>query len=107
MGVEMLTGNKRMIHDRRHPFPCRSRAGGTPDRRPPSPPTIVARALFGISQNGVGLVEAAKAVLSIGIARVQIRMEACGEAMISLLDFLRTRLSSDAENLIIIRFPQG
>jgi hypothetical protein len=63
--------------------------------------------LFGISQNGVGLVEAAKAVLSIGIARVQIRMEACGEAMISLLDFLRTRLSSDAEDLIIIRFPQG
>jgi hypothetical protein len=107
MGVEMLAGNKHMMHDRRHPFPCPIGVGGAPDRWPPSPPAIVARALLGIAQNGVGLVEAAKASLSIGIVRVQIWMKACSQAMVSLLDLLRTRLSSDAEDLVIIRFPQG
>jgi hypothetical protein len=107
MGFEMLMGDEHMIDDRRHPLPRRGRAWGTPDRWSPSTPAVVVRALFGIFQDGVGLVEAAQASLSLSIVRVQIWMEACGQAMVSLLDFLRTRLSSDAENLIIIRFPQG
>jgi hypothetical protein len=53
------------------------------------------------------LVEAAKIGPSLDIVWVQIRMEACGQAMVSLLDLLRTRLSSDAEDVIIVRLPQA
>jgi hypothetical protein len=63
--------------------------------------------LFGIFQNGVGLIEAPEAGLGVNVIRVRIRMEARGQSMIGLLDLLRTRFPADAEDVIIIRLPQG
>jgi hypothetical protein len=63
--------------------------------------------LFGIFQNGVGLIEAPKAGLGVNVVRVQIWMETRGQAMIGLLDLLRTRFPANAEDVIIIRLPQG
>jgi hypothetical protein len=107
VGLEMVTSGQQVIHDRHHPLPHSSRAWGTPDRWSPGTPAIVARALFGILQNGVGLIEAPEAGLGVDIVRVQIRMEARGQSMIGLLDLLRTRLPANAEDVIIIRLPQG
>jgi hypothetical protein len=104
---ERLTRGEQMIDDGRHPRPRSVRVGGIPDRWAPSTPAIVARALFGIAQDGVGFVEAAEPGLSLGLVRVQIWMQAHGHLMVRPLDLLRTCIATDAEDVVIIRLPQG
>jgi hypothetical protein len=76
--LEMLMRGEQVMNDRRHPFTGSARARGTPDRWSPGPPAIITGAPLGISQDSIGLVEATEAGFSIGIIRVQIRVETRG-----------------------------
>jgi hypothetical protein len=91
-----------MIDNRRHPRLRSRRAWGMPARRTPGSPAIVARALFRILQDSKRLVKTPEAGFGIGIIRVEIRMKTRSQPMICLLDLVKTRLSTHAEDVIII-----
>jgi hypothetical protein len=64
--------------------------------------TVVGRALVGVLQDVVGVIEFLELLLGVFPAVVAVRMMLHGELAEGFLDVVRTRVPSDAQQLVII-----
>jgi hypothetical protein len=75
VSFQLGMGSEQMFDDRGDPFMGGRRARRRPDGWTPCPPAIITAALFGIAQDGIGLVEASQARLSVWVFRMQVRVK--------------------------------
>jgi hypothetical protein len=102
---QLVVGFEEMIHRCREPYTRCGRGGWMPYGRPPHSPAVITRALLGVSQCRIRLIQASQERFGIRIIWVQIWMELGRQAMIRLLELREARISAHPQNVIVVRLP--
>ena len=76
-------------------------------RRPARAQLVVARALLGVGQDGVGLVQLLEASVGRLVRGVDVRVVLAGEPPVGLLDLVRAGVAGNPEHLVVVPGLQG